>query len=106
MKDKILTAYILGKGSGKIELNCGRHLEPGLSGSHSGSHIGGTYAGRKCTERTICAGMGISTDYNVSGNCKTFFGKECMLDTHLTDFEIVGDLISSSKFPDAFAVFR
>ena len=50
--------------------------------------------------------MGIRTDNHISGYGKTFLGKKRMLNTHLTDFEIVGDLISARKFSDAFAMLR
>ena len=37
--------------------------------------------------------MGIRTDYHISCNRKTLLGKEGMFDTHLTDFEVIGDLV-------------
>ena len=48
--------------------------------------------------------MGIRTDDHIARNCQTFFRQKCMLNTHLSDFKIIGDLVTISKLSDAFTM--
>ena len=50
--------------------------------------------------------MGIRTDDCVTCYNQTFFRKECMLDSHLSYVKIVGDIMTTGKLSDTFAVFR
>ena len=50
--------------------------------------------------------MGICTDDHVSGYSKAFFRKQRMLDSHLTHFKIIGNLVAACKFTHTFAVLR
>ena len=48
--------------------------------------------------------MRVSTDDHISGHGKPFFRKKGMLDTHLSYFKIIGDLIAACKLTYTFAM--
>ena len=50
--------------------------------------------------------MGIRTDDHISGYGKSFLRKQGMLDSHLSHFKVIGDLIASCELADTFAVLR
>ncbi len=50
--------------------------------------------------------MRISTDNDISRRNKAAFRQQCVLDAHLSDFEVICDLVFSGEFPYTFAVFR
>ena len=104
MEDDILPGYILRELSSQIEPKRGRNLEPGLSGCHAGCHVRRPHACRKCTKRTVRAGMGVCADHDISCCDKSLLRQECMLDPHLSNIIVVADLMPDGKLPDTLAV--
>ena len=97
MKDDILAAYVGLKLSLKRDLDGRGHTEPGKTGCHTGGHIGRADAGGKGTQRTVGAGVGVSTDDDLTGGTKAFFGQQSVLYAHLTHIKKVRDVVLVSK---------
>ena len=50
--------------------------------------------------------MGIRSDDHITGYCQSFFRKQGMLNSHFSNFKIIGNFITPCKLSDTFAVFR
>ena len=104
MKNNIFTADPLCRLTCNVETNCGWYFKPCLSGSHTSCHISTSDTGRECTKCAICTCVWIRTDNHISGYCKTFLRKQCVLNSHLSDIKIIGNLMATCKLADTFTV--
>ena len=86
------------------KLDSRRHLEPSLADRHAACHIGRADTGRECTQCTVCAGVRVCTDNNVTGNDQSFFRKQGMFDTHLTNVIEVGNLLFAAEIAAHFTL--
>ena len=105
MKDHILTAYPFLRFAHNIEFDCGRNLEPCFTGSHSSCHISTSNTCGKCSESSVCTGMGVCSDDHIASYRQAFLRKKGMLDSHLSYIKIIGNIVTTGKFTDTFAVF-
>ena len=80
-----------------MELDGGRHLEPGPSGSHTGAHIRGANAGGECAQGTVGTGVGVCADATFACGNQAFFRQERVLDAHGANVEEVGDVVLFRK---------
>ena len=106
MQDHILTAHPLRRLADQVKPNRGRYLEPCLTGRHAGCHIRTADSGGKCAKRSVSTGVGICADDDISCHRQSFFRKQCMLNSHLSDIKIIGNLMATCKLADTFAVLR
>ena len=74
MEDHILAADIRRFFTGDIEPDRSGNLEPGLSCSHTGSHIRGSHTCRESTQCSVSTCMRVCTYDHITGHCQSFFG--------------------------------
>ena len=106
MKDDILTVNILRRLACKNKLYSRGNLKPSLADRHTASHIGRADACRKSAERTVCTGMRIRTDYEITCRNESFFGKNRVLNAHIAHVKIIFDFHVSRKFTAHFTLCR
>ena len=91
-------------GAGQLDLDGGGHLEPGHALGHTGSHIGGAYAGGECADRTVGAGVAVRADDAVTGGHDALFGQQRMLNAHLADIVEVEDVVFIGELAALFGL--
>ena len=106
MQDYVLARNVALLFAVKIELERGRHLEPGFARRHGGCHVRRAHARRERAQRAVGAGVRVRADYRVAGNDKPFFGKQGVLDAHFAHLEIVGYVHFVRKFAHGLALLR
>ena len=104
VKNHILAAYPLSGFSGQDNPDGGRHLEPGLSGSHSGCHVCTSHPGGKSAQRSVSTGMGIRADNYVAGDNQSLFRKQGVFYAHLPDIKIICNLVFVGELSDLLTV--
>ena len=93
VEDHVLTADVLVKLAHQVDLDGGGHLEPVLARDHAGGHVGGANTRGEGTQRAVGAGVGVCADDTITGADDTLFGKQGVLDAHLTHVVEVGDVM-------------
>ena len=96
-EDDVLALYILGQLTGQVNLNSLGNLEPGGAAGHSTADIGLAHAGGQRVQRAIGTGVGVRTDNDFTGSYQAFIGQQSMLDTHLTNLKVVGNVMLASE---------
>ena len=104
MQNDILAGDGALDGAGQLDLDGGGHLEPGHALGHTGSHIGGAYAGGECADRTVGAGVAVRADDAVTGGHDALFGQQRMLNAHLADIVEVEDVVFIGELAALFGL--
>ncbi len=105
MKDDIFAGNTRAKLAFDVEQQAFGNLEPCLAGCITNGSIGRANAGRKCTKRTIGAGVAVGTNDKVACAHNALLGQKRMLNAHAANLVVVRNALFTSKIARHLGLF-